>query len=328
MKILITGGAGFLGFHLAKHFYSEGNELVLVDNFGRGVSDAEFSSFAKLPKVKVVEKNLISEDVNGLGSEFDLIFHFAAIIGVRHVLERPYSVLSDNIAMHVRMLEFSKRQKTLKRFVFASTSEVYAGTLAHYGLKFPTPEDTPLALPDLSSPRTSYMLSKIYGEALCRQSGIAFSIIRPHNLYGPRMGMSHVIPELLGRAVRLEGNAALEIFSPEHTRTFCYVEDAVKMISLLAAAPAAEGQAFNIGCDKPEITMKDLGSLILKVINRKNSVSSGTDTPGSPVRRVPDISKVVSVTKYAPQVSLEEGIRRTYDWYRTHIFDGKEVCAQ
>ena len=91
-----------------------------------------------------------------------------------------------------------------KLFVFASTSEVYAGSLEHFGLPIPTPETAPLGLPDLGRPRTTYMLSKIYGEALCRHAGLPFTILRPHNLYGPRMGMAHVIPELHARATHIQ----------------------------------------------------------------------------------------------------------------------------
>ena len=94
------------------------------------------------------------------------------------------------------IITFGKRQENLERLIFTSTSEVYAGTLKYFSLKIPTPENTPLALTELSENRTSYMLSKIYGEALCLHSGLPVTIVRPHNFYGPRMGLSHVIPEL------------------------------------------------------------------------------------------------------------------------------------
>ena len=88
-------------------------------------------------------------------------------------------------------IDIAKKQKRLKRLLFASTSEVYAGTLRYHGLEFPTTEETPLTVSDLRHPRTSHMLSKIYGEALLRQSNLPYTIFRPHNFYGPRMGMSH-----------------------------------------------------------------------------------------------------------------------------------------
>ena len=118
-------------------------------------------------------------------------------IGVTHVMEKPYSVLYDNIRMLGNIIDLARRQSNLLKFFYASTSEIYAGTLKHFNLSIPTPEETPLAITDLSHPRTSYMLSKIYGEAMCQQASIPFTIFRPHNIYGPRMGMAHVIPEQL-----------------------------------------------------------------------------------------------------------------------------------
>ena len=102
-----------------------------------------------------------------------------------------------NIRMLQNVISLARRQSNLNRLLFASTSEVYAGTLEKYGLEIPTVEGANIVLSDLSSPRTTYMLSKIVGEVMCQHSGVPFTIFRPHNIYGPRMGMAHVIPELL-----------------------------------------------------------------------------------------------------------------------------------
>ncbi len=152
------------------------------------------------PHCRLIRENLLDAGAaERLDNDYDVIVHFAAIIGVVHVLERPYDVLNQNAQLLANAVALGRRQKKLSRFVFASTSEVYAGTLSAFGMKIPTPEDTPLTISDLTHARTSYMLSKIHGEALCQHSGLPFVIIRPHNVYGPRMGMSHVVPELLKR---------------------------------------------------------------------------------------------------------------------------------
>src|SRR5262249_43515107 len=138
--------------------------------------------------------------VKQLPNDYSLIFHLAAVLGVQNVLDRPYETLRDNVALLDRVVELARRQHALERFVFTSTSEVYAGSLLHLNMPVPTPEDFPLALPALDHPRTSYMLSKVYGEALVVHSGLPFTVLRPHNIYGPRMGLLHVIPQLLEKA--------------------------------------------------------------------------------------------------------------------------------
>lgn len=329
MKALITGGAGFIGYHLAAELLSHGYEVVLADNFSRGVKDSFLKKLEENDAVTLVSADLMmKEDVSELGLDYDYIYHLAAIIGVRNVLEHSYEVLEKNTAMLVHIIELAKKQQRLLRFIFASTSEIYAGTLQYYGMKIPTPESTPLTVTPLEHPRTSYMLSKIYGEALVRQSGLGYTIIRPHNFYGPRMGMSHVIPELLKKAYTDTKQEGLEVFSPGHRRTFCYISDAAVMIRLLAESEAAEGQAYNIGNEKPEITMEEVAELVLKVTGCGLAVKAGPNAPGSPERRCPDMKKTYACTGYKGKVSLEEGIQRTFDWYRKYIFDGQEVSAK
>src|SRR5262249_20176530 len=191
------------------------------------VQDFEFSRFLELPRVKLYQFDVRdAQKVQELPKDYDQIYHFAAIIGVQNVLKRPYFVLADNMLMLLNIIQLATKQSRLKRFIFASTSEVYAGTLQKFSLPIPTPETVSLALPDLDHPRTSYMLSKIYGEALIHQAQVPFTIVRPHNFYGPRMGLSHVIPELLKKAHFAKMGEPIEVFSIDHRRTFCFIRDA------------------------------------------------------------------------------------------------------
>lgn len=329
MKALITGGAGFIGFHLTKELVERGYNVTLVDNFSRGVKDTFLMELEKSPQVSLVSADLLSKaDVMELGTDFDYIYHLAAIIGVQNVLKNPYNVLKDNVELLINMIDFARVQRSLKRFIFASTSEIYAGTLQYYDMQIPTPEITPLTITPLEHPRTSYMLSKIYGEALLQQSGIQFTIIRPHNFYGPRMGMSHVIPELLKKAYFAEKDQELEVFSVEHKRTFCYIHDAVIMIRMLAESDAAKGEAFNVGNEMPEVTIMEVAQNILDVVGRPMAIKAGPATIGSPARRCPSMKKTGVCIGYAGKVTLKEGIQKTFDWYRKYIFDGNEVGAK
>ena len=328
-RVLITGGAGFIGGQLCRHLLARGDDVVAVDNLSRGVVDSEFRALMQEPGFKFIDANLL--DPNALDvvpGSFDLFFHFAAIIGVANVLGRPYEVLTNNVAMHAEAIRFARRQKNLARFIFASTSEVYAGTLQYFGIPLPTPESTPLTVTDTALPRTSYMLSKIYGEALTKQSGLPYTIVRPHNVYGPRMGMAHVIPELLKKAYDRVHGSTLEVASIDHRRAFCYIDDAIELIARAAESSKAQNEVLNIGNQKVEASIEDLAKVVLEITEKDLAIVAGPTTAGSPARRSPDMSKTISATGYEPVVGLREGIKKTFDWYRPKVFEGTELSAR
>jgi nucleoside-diphosphate-sugar epimerase len=321
-RALITGGAGFIGLALARRLVNAGWHVDLLDNFSRGKRDAELAEMVGRAGVSIVEGDLRNPGVLGsLGGGYSEIFHLAAILGVQNVIDRPFEVLEANAALTVAAIELAKRQAGLRRFVFASTSEVYAGTLEHFDLPIPTPESTPLALSPLDRPRTSYMLSKIFGEALCLHSGLPVTIIRPHNVYGPRMGLQHVIPQLLERGFRTAEFGSLDVFSVDHTRTFCFIDDAVEMIARLATAHDAVGKAINVGTQTPEISIGRLAEIVIATLGKRLIIVPKPATSGSPARRVPDVSLCAALTGFRSEVALEEGVKRTFAWYRKHVFD-------
>jgi len=327
-KVLITGGAGFIGYHLARKLSAGGCRIDLVDNLARGVADPALQTLLQQPQVKFIEADLLNpHSMERLGRDYRYIYHLAAIIGVRHVLQRPYAVLLDNTFMLAQVLSLAGRQDNLQRFVFTSTSEVYAGTLQNFTLPIPTPESTPLAVTHLKHPRTSYMLSKIYGEALCHQSGLPCTIIRPHNFYGPRMGLSHVIPELLQRAHEAPAGGALAVYSVNHRRTFCFIEDAVEMMTRVAELQEGQGETFNVGNQSPEVAIGELAELIVKVVGKPLVLMPQPEAPGSPARRCPEMSKTLGLTGYRSRFSLEQGMELTYRWYRDIVFSGQGISA-
>jgi UDP-glucose 4-epimerase len=326
-KALVTGGTGFIGAHLTNSLVKRGYHLDLVDDFSRGANDDAIASLKQSGQVRLLERDLRRPGaLDDLAVDYDCIVHLAAIVGVANVLERPYEVLRDNILMTGEAIALARRQPALGRFLFASTSEVYAGTLEHFTLPVPTTESTPLALPGLELARTSYMLSKLYGEAMCHQAGIPFTIVRPHNVYGPRMGLAHVIPELLLRAHKATDDR-LEVFSVDHRRTFCYVDDAVEMIARATESTKCEGQTLNVGTQAPEVAIGELAALIVEVVGKKLEIVALPPTPGSPERRCPDMSKTTELTGYEPRVGLEEGITRTYEAYRMEVFEPADSVA-
>ena len=321
-RVLITGGGGFIGAHLARALADADQEIDLVDDLSRGQMDGDLRELTERPNVRFLETDLLEPGATkDLPSDYARIFHLAAIVGVANVLDAPDRVLRRNVELLGAVLDLASRQDGLERLVFASTSEVYAGTLELGDLAVPTPEDSVLILPDLDRPRTSYMLSKIYGEAMALQSGLPVTVVRPHNVYGPRMGLAHVIPELLQRAHGARDGGHLEVFSVDHRRTFCFISDAVEMISRASEAPAGKGQVLNVGNQEPEIPIRELAELVIEVVGHKLQIDPRPPHPGSPERRCPDMSLTTEVTGFRGQVSLKDGVRETYDWYRRNAFE-------
>jgi nucleoside-diphosphate-sugar epimerase len=327
-RALITGGAGFIGAHLAARLVRDGVDVDLVDDFSRARRDAGVASLLESGRVNMLQRDLrVPGALDGLDEPYDHIVHLAAIVGVAHVVREPLAVLGDSVAMLQNVVACAARQPALTRMVFMSTSEVYAGTLASFGLTFPTPETTPLTVSPLAEPRSAYMLSKIYGEAICRHAGVPFTILRPHNVYGPRMGLSHVIPELLQRAHEAPPGGRLEVASVEHRRTFCYVDDAVEIIWRAASSPACSGETLNLGAAEPEVAIGELARLIVSTVGKRLEIVPLPETPGSPPRRCPDVTRTRELTGYEARVGLESGVARTYDWYRRHVFTTRGRAA-
>ncbi len=318
--ILITGAAGFIGFHLATRLAADArNRLVLADNLSRGAHDAALKRLCGRKNVRFIKCDLLDpSSYRKLAGPFDYIYHLAAIVGVRNVQEHPDKTLQTNIVATLQLLDWAaEKNERLKRFVFVSTSEAYAGSMRTCRIRVPTDESVSLCLDDLKNPRTTYALSKIVGEAACynyrRLYGVPVSIVRYHNVYGPRMGCDHVIPQLLSKAA--QARREIGVYSPGHTRAFCYVSDAVTATLRIAASPRTEGELFHIGNGCQEIRIIELARMIVRLVNPKLKIRPLADQPGSPRRRCPDTGKIARAVGFKPQVPLQQGLRKTWEWY-------------
>lgn len=328
-KVLITGGAGFIGLHLARRLVDEGCAVLLVDNFARAVRDDDLQQVLEHPAVQFADVDCLdAEAVATLPTDCEYIVHLAAIIGVTHVMQRPYRVVVDNLRLLDHLIAHAGRQAALQRLMFASTSEVTAGTLENFGLQVPTPETVPLSLTELHRPRTSYMLSKMSGEALCHYSGLPFTIFRPHNVYGPRMGSVHVIPEQLRKAHEAVDGATIDVPSADQTRSFCYVDDATEMLFRMMTSADCEGATLNLGTESPQVRIRDVVRRCWETVGRSITMREVEPTPGSPARRAPDMSRSRQLIGYDSRVSLEEGVSLTYDWYRRNVFASGGLTAR
>jgi UDP-glucose 4-epimerase len=321
-KILVTGGAGFIGYFLIKKLLEDrDNEIVMIDNMYRGRMDDELKNIITNKNVTFQQGDLTDKDfIKHLDKDFDYIYHLAAVIGVKNVIENPDKVLSHNAIATLNLIEFAKNLKSLKKILFSSTSEIYAGTLKHYGIDIPTNEEVKLTIDDIKSPRTTYMLSKMYGESILFNYGfkynIPFTIVRYHNVYGPRMGFLHVIPEML---VKISKQKIIEVASPEHTRSMCFIDDAIEMTIKACESNSTKKEILNIGNQNQETSIINLVKIIADVLDKKIKTKMLPDTKGSPKRRCPDISKIINLTGYTPKVNIKEGLKKTYNWYKNKL---------
>lgn len=320
-NILITGGAGFVGYFLAERLSKEDNQVTLIDNLSRGRLDQDMQSLLKRENIEFIEGDMTDAVFfTKLDKDYDYIYHLAAVIGVKNVIENPDKVLYVNAVSTINLLEYAKKNTHLKKLFFSSTSEIYAGTLKHFGINIPTDEEVPLTLDDIKSERTTYMLSKMYGETACfvysKKFNVPITIGRYHNIYGPRMGFLHVIPEMF---VKINNSDKIDVPSPSHTRALCYVEDGIEMTIRACKYENTINEILNIGNQEQEVRIKDLVEEIAAVMGKAVMLNLLPDTPGSPSRRCPDISKIKKLTGFSPKVSLREGISKTYDWYKDKL---------
>jgi nucleoside-diphosphate-sugar epimerase len=323
-RVLITGGAGFIGYHLTKRLAREGREVVIVDNFFRSEDDAELASLRALPNVTVLELDLTKpESWDEISGGFDQVYHFVGINGTQLFYDIPEEVLRIGVSTILHGLEWFRTKNNVPdaKIIYTSSNEVYGDALKAFGqLPLPTPEDVPLVIADPYNPRSSYGAQKLIGELFFIHYAKAYdfrmSIVRPHNFYGPRAGYQHVIPEMVERIeARVE---PLPVYGADDTRSFCYIDDAVEAIHRVMESRETDGGTYHIGSTE-ETLIEDLVEKIGTIMDsRPNEIDRRESPKGSVKRRLADVSKIKRDTGWEAKTSLEDGLRQTIEWYRAH----------
>ncbi|WP_134699066.1 NAD(P)-dependent oxidoreductase [Ammoniphilus sp. YIM 78166] len=313
---LVTGAAGFIGYHLAKHLSEDPTATVIcVDNFIRGERDNLYEDLTGRPNVIEYSIDLTKPDqLVKLPDNIELIYHLAALNGTQNFYERPYEVMKCSTLPIFYLLDRYRDSPSLKRFIYASTSEVYASTVRKFKWVIPTTENVPLSIEDPCNPRWSYGASKLHGEVLINSAhqsfNIPYSIIRYHNIYGPRMGDKHVIPDF---AIRIK-KGIFELYGHSDTRSFLYIDDAVKATVLCAHLEDTKNEIINIG-GSLEISILDLAKKMMEISGLSGDMKLYPSPNGSVSRRVPSVEKLEKLVGFKESVSLEEGLKRTLDYY-------------
>jgi nucleoside-diphosphate-sugar epimerase len=315
-RILVTGAFGFLGRPLAAKLADAGHEIVALDNGFRGDAQllAEGRSIERITG-DVRDAELVRRAASGC----DAIAHLAAVQGTANFYRMPSHVLDVNVRGMFSVLDAAVAEG-VGRVLFTSSSEVYGVPTV-----FPTPEEAPLVVPEATNPRWSYGGSKIIGELMlvnrAREEGFEYTVVRPHNVYGPAMGWDHVIPEFIRRLER--GEEFTVQGDGSQRRSFCYVDDAVDVL-VAALGPGGANETFNIGNPTEEYSIADLIRLLSEVSGKPIEPRHMPFAGGGTTRRLPDVTRATEQLGFSPSVSLSEGLRRTYDWYSAELRNDAE----
>jgi nucleoside-diphosphate-sugar epimerase len=320
-RAIVTGGGGFIGFHLANDLSSKDMEVTVIDNMARGKMDEMFKRLITSDNVIFIDEDMTEKNFYAkLTGRYDYIYHLAAVNGTRNFYERPYEVLRVNIQSLMNMLEWCSADNC-GSFLFTSSSEGYAGTVNSFlkfdGAMIPTKEDIPLAVDNVFNPRYSYGGSKIAGELLtvnyCKTVGIPFKIVRYHNIYGPRMGFDHVLPEFIKRIFKKENPFVL--YGGEETRAFCEISDGVAATEAVMLNGNCDGEVVHVGNDSEEMKIVDLLSKLLEIADFHPDLDVKPAPEGCVTRRCPDTGKLRRLTGYKASVALDAGLPIIHDWY-------------
>jgi len=315
MKIFITGGAGFIGSHLSERLIAEGHELTVLDDLSTGRLE-NLVVIKGSNALRFVEGDILNDElVQELASEADMIFHLAAAVGVKLIMDEPSRSILTNINGTENVLRAALKRKT-PTFI-ASTSEVYGKAT-----KFPFSEDDDLTIGATKNLRWSYACAKTLDEflalAYAREANLPVVILRFFNTTGPRQtgryGM--VVPNFVQAA--LEGRPLLVHGTGEQSRCFGHVKDVVESLIRLMAEPAARGQVFNIANDQ-EVTIHQLAEQVIAATGSKSEIKLVPYDSVYPVgfedmaRRLPDVSKLQRTIGFRPRRGLSEIISDIVD---------------
>lgn len=323
-KVLVLGGGGFIGRNLVEFLLNRGDSIVTAADIKGGSNwDKVSLKYSKLGTFKSILGDF--SDINTfskLDKSYDEIYMIAALVGVNKTLKSPEDVIKVNTHLTMNLIDWAEKN-SVKRILFASSSENYAGTSDLFDLIIPTPEDVPLCISDIKHPRWTYAISKIHGESAFFHSANAndydCTIVRYQNIIGPEMGFRHAIPHIVERFKRPSKNE-FDVYGYNQTRAFCYIDDAVKGTIGAMESENAIGEIYHIGNDQ-EVSMGDLTKYIGLLLGFDGKYQNAITYPGSVNRRCPNIEKAKIDFGYEPKIMWKEAVKKTVDWYDTFFSD-------
>ena len=320
MKLLVTGGAGFIGSHLSEQLLESGHSVIALDNLSTG-SRENISKLLGNPNFELVQASMLDEDLIRKEMErVDGCIHLGAALGVQRILERPYESLVANT--HGSEIAIKAAAELEKRFFLASTSELYGKNP-----KQPLNEDSDRVIGSPQLVRWAYSEAKAIDESIAQMFHMSHSLKfvtgRFFNTVGPRQSGAYgmVLPRFVSAAIK---NQPIAVYGDgSQSRVFCHVSDAVKAVIKIFFDDSALGNAFNIGGEE-EISMKELAERVISLTNSSSEIEYLPYSKAYPagfeetMRRVPDTSKIRSMTGWKPEFSLDEIIKDIEKFIRTN----------
>lgn len=313
-KILVTGGAGFLGSHLCERLLREGHEVICVDNFITGnkenVAHLEENERFTLLEHDVIEP--LSENITA-----DVVFHLASPASPNHHSQKSYHSLPIetmlvNTTGTLHLLQFVEKKQA--KFLFASTSEVYGDPLEH------PQKESYNGNVSTTGPRSVYDEAKRFGETLTayfsRERGVDARIVRIFNTYGPRMAKDDMRMIIIFINEALAGKPITIFGDGTQTRSLCYVDDLVDGLLKLMFTEGTNGQIVNLGATE-ENTVSEYAEIVKRLTNSQSEIIHSEALPkDDPKKRRPDITKARELLSWEPTTPLEEGLERTIAFVR------------
>lgn len=310
-KILLTGGAGFIGTKLCE-LLSDHNEMLLYDNLDR--NSIKGTNLLDKKDITLVQGDILDfTKLKTVVDEFkpNIVIHLAAVAGIDTVIKSPVSTMKVNMIGTYNILEAIKDLE-IERFVDFSTSEVFGS----YAYKVDEQDTTNLA--PVGEARWTYSVSKLAGEHLShsyfKEYGLPVVTIRPFNVYGPGQVGEGAIHQFVLRAIRDE---EIQVHGDgEQIRSWCYIDDFVEGIMFCLEKEEAIGHAFNIGNPRGTVTISMLAETIKRIAKSESPINYIPKTYVDVEIRIPNIDKAKNILAYEPKYNLENGLNKTIEWYR------------
>ena len=318
IKILITGGSGFIGSSLVKKWLHEGHSIRILDNGMRGKLRRLASVEDDIEYIQGDVRNF--DDVNNACNGMDAIAHLAYINGTEFFYTKPELILEIALKGMINTIDAALKNN-IGQYWLMSSGEVYQ-TPEH----IPTNESVSLKVPDPLNPRYSYGGGKIISELYALNYGLTnfdkVVVVRPHNVYGPDMGWEHVVPQFILRANDLSNDHQTGLLpfkiqgDGSHTRAFCFIDDFVAGAAL-AFEKGGHREIYHVGTTE-EVSIAQVAQKIASSMGREARLIRGNEPAGQTLRRCPDISKVSSLG-YRPKTNLDAGLENTIGWYLQNL---------